>query len=246
MAGSSDPRRGQKAPCTAGLVWFRAGAWPGPPLQCRGRDTPPSRGGCAEGARRPGGSDLPPFSTGCCLLLGPSGSRERVQAWPPPRPARPRLFSRFSSSLIQNSSSVSPSSPGKCFAIARWKHRSRLSDILVYSTGTQGHSLQPPETAHLPANDRKPLGKHVAEPDTSRGHGFCVRGSRPCGQDTGSRTLTPNQHKFTSLQGSPADTRHNHGICPGKKRGHQGLVCDSTQSCPWGSTGCHQTAALRF
>jgi hypothetical protein len=28
---------------------------------------------------------------------------------------------------------VSPSSPGKCFIIARWKHLSKLSDILVYS-----------------------------------------------------------------------------------------------------------------
>ncbi|KAL0626113.1 hypothetical protein AAY473_005170 [Plecturocebus cupreus] len=91
-----------------------------------------------EGARRVGGKDFPPFSTGCCFLLGPSESLERVQTWLPPlRPARLRLFSRFSSSRIQNSSSVSPSSPGKCFIIARWKHRSKLSDILVYSTGRQ-------------------------------------------------------------------------------------------------------------
>lgn len=134
-------------------IWFKKGAWLGVPPQCRGwekprpLEVPISRGGCAElllcsspeeGARRVGGNDFPPFSTGCCFLLGPSGSLERVQTWfPPLRPARLRLFSRFSSSRIQNSSSVSPSSPGKCFIMARWKHLSKLSDILVYSIGRQ-------------------------------------------------------------------------------------------------------------
>lgn len=130
-------------------IWFKGGAWLGTLPQCRGRekpwpfDVPTSGGSCMElllwsspeeAARRAGGNDFPPFSTGGCFLLDPSVSLERVQTWLPLLlPDRLLLFSRFSSSLIQNSSSVSPSSPGKCFVMARWKHRSKLSDILVYS-----------------------------------------------------------------------------------------------------------------
>ena len=74
--------------------------------------------GALEVARYGGG--FPPFSRRCCLLPGPSESRDRVQTLPPlERPVRRLLFSRLPSSLIQNSSSVSPSSPGKCFIIAR-------------------------------------------------------------------------------------------------------------------------------
>lgn len=81
--------------------------------------------GALEVARYGGG--FPPFSRRCCLFPGPSGSRDRVQTLPvPERPERRLLFSRLPSSLIQNSSSVSPSSPGKCFIIARWKHLSKL------------------------------------------------------------------------------------------------------------------------
>lgn len=81
--------------------------------------------GALEVARYGGG--FPPFSRRCCLLPGPSESRDRVQTLPPlERPVRRLLFSRLPSSLIQNSSSVSPSSPGKCFIIARWKHLSKL------------------------------------------------------------------------------------------------------------------------
>lgn len=153
----SDPRKGPNVPGTAGLICPGCGTGLGMPPYCRERGKPrPLEGptsrvvgieaplgssteddekeeeeeeeeeaGALEVARYGGG--FPPFSRRCCLLPGPSGSRDRVQTLPvPERPVRRLLFSRLPSSLIQNSSSVSPSSPGKCFIIARWKHLSKL------------------------------------------------------------------------------------------------------------------------